>query len=1163
MNFNHIFVVFLLGLSTTTLFGQSPCNNPISIGSILIANSTCGNSSGTIIITPAGGGAFTFDWTPSVSSTNVAFNLAAGLYQVHLTRANDPDCTLDTSILVNNGDGPIITATIDPADCLASSGSITVQPSQPQLLQYTWSNGAVTNVNQGLASGNYYVTATDPNTGCFSITKIFMPRDNTFNVTANVTKHAKCGKNIGSVQILVPQGSGNYSYSLGNGPVFNDLAAGNYTCTVTDNVTGCTGSVSFAIQNQPVIGIVDVSTKNVRCAGEASGLVEFQVIPVQNFQLPFIFNLVNTSGVQQSPGSLVAGTYYLQVFDADMCPLPPDTFSIQQPPPIVVQSSVSPEDCLDAGAISLTISGGTGANYTVNWLDMPGDINPEDREQIEAGLYSAFVYDSLFCRQNVDNLLVAPQCSGIDTVHMVVKFNSTDFYCYPIPPGLGAAGATTFSLLGGGTASNSSYGSWNLDPNGGCLAYSAGPNPGFALDTICMVRTASQIGLKDTLCLIVSISTKQPSKQSIFFTVQTGGAIETCGNIPATYTHNKIVQLGRHGLSGASDAFGHYTINPLTGCISFFANSFTGFSVDEIRVAAFDTVLNECHIICYLPSIIEAVDCGSVINLPANISITANDCSELAVGCIPIPYDDIVNYSIIDNGALYNSGFVGCNFENTISYTITSLPQGGGPYQLTEWTINSQTQSGSFLNLAGLATLMTSLDPGSNWDIQGANFIRGGNLGNTYGPLKIKSAAGATATFNPVLQQVAQGTELRFDPGIHKVVFRHVLNACSDTLIVTADCIDCHPIHSYPSDAQGNIVWLLSGACSSDTVFCTEILQSNLANYTITDNQQSNVELTDCGNKVGMVLDTGFHLIHVRDTTGDCEYYIRFYLLCNSQLPGDSLNVTLAVGEQTRVCLDTIFLPNPIISISNLCENDGANTLFSYQYVQGQWCVDLTGLSLGQGNLCLLLCNASGQCASYMVHITVAGAISDSLQAVPDKIFTLISTEVDIPILANDIVKGVTGNKAAVANVEFLSSPQLGGYIFDPFSGILTYLPNPAECGTDSFFYRITDTLGQRSQTSVCVTIACDKILVFNGISPNGDDKNDTWHILGIEQFPGNEVRVFNRWGNQVFEQKGYNNDNAWDGTWNGKALPDGTYFYLVNLGGQAGRFEGYLQILR
>ncbi|MBK6994973.1 MAG: gliding motility-associated C-terminal domain-containing protein [Lewinellaceae bacterium] len=195
--------------------------------------------------------------------------------------------------------------------------------------------------------------------------------------------------------------------------------------------------------------------------------------------------------------------------------------------------------------------------------------------------------------------------------------------------------------------------------------------------------------------------------------------------------------------------------------------------------------------------------------------------------------------------------------------------------------------------------------------------------------------------------------------------------------------------------------------------------------------------------------------------------------------------------------------------------------------------------------------------------INVTGTPSDSLLAVPDVVFTLKNEILDFSIIANDIVDGIVGNLSGLANVEFLSNPTLGSFSYNPSTGIITYEPDQGKCGVDSFSYRITNGAGQQSSTTVRVTISCDKILVFKGISPNDDGRNDTWHILGIEQFPDNTVQVFNRWGNLVFQQNGYSNAEAWNGQWNGKDLPDGTYFYLVELGGSAEKLSGWLQILR
>ncbi|MBK6994969.1 MAG: hypothetical protein IPH31_08575 [Lewinellaceae bacterium] len=89
--------------------------------------------------------------------------------------------------------------------------------------------------------------------------------------------------------------------------------------------------------------------------------------------------------------------------------------------------------------------------YIVNWADLPGDDNPEDRTNLRAGRYSALIYDSLFCIYSVDTVLVAPNCNNLTMAHMVLGRNTTDFFCVPTPVGL-APGATAFSILGGGLA---------------------------------------------------------------------------------------------------------------------------------------------------------------------------------------------------------------------------------------------------------------------------------------------------------------------------------------------------------------------------------------------------------------------------------------------------------------------------------------------------------------------------------------------------------------------------------------------------------------------------------------------------------------------------------------------------------------------------------------
>ena len=73
-----------------------------------------------------------------------------------------------------------------------------------------------------------------------------------------------------------------------------------------------------------------------------------------------------------------------------------------------------------------------------------------------------------------------------------------------------------------------------------------------------------------------------------------------------------------------------------------------------------------------------------------------------------------------------------------------------------------------------------------------------------------------------------------------------------------------------------------------------------------------------------------------------------------------------------------------------------------------------------------------------------------------------------------------------------------------------------------------------------------NELFIPNAFSPNGDRVNDYWEILGLQNYPGNKLEVFNRLGIKLYETDNYQND--WYGTYNGEKLPDGTYFYQLYL---------------
>jgi gliding motility-associated-like protein len=100
------------------------------------------------------------------------------------------------------------------------------------------------------------------------------------------------------------------------------------------------------------------------------------------------------------------------------------------------------------------------------------------------------------------------------------------------------------------------------------------------------------------------------------------------------------------------------------------------------------------------------------------------------------------------------------------------------------------------------------------------------------------------------------------------------------------------------------------------------------------------------------------------------------------------------------------------------------------------------------------------------------------------------------------------------------------------------------------YIVEATTKEGCTEMSTLTIDVA-DKILIPSGFTPNYDGINDIWEIDNASAYPTMVVQVFNRWGNKVFESKGYDNiskGKVFDGTRNGRLLPTGTYYYVITI---------------
>lgn len=146
-----------------------------------------------------------------------------------------------------------------------------------------------------------------------------------------------------------------------------------------------------------------------------------------------------------------------------------------------------------------------------------------------------------------------------------------------------------------------------------------------------------------------------------------------------------------------------------------------------------------------------------------------------------------------------------------------------------------------------------------------------------------------------------------------------------------------------------------------------------------------------------------------------------------------------------------------------------------------------------------------------------------------------------------------TGN-----NLAYLWSPNL---YLDAFN-----VPQPVSKPLVDILYTVNvNGEGNCSSSKQIFVEVVKQLKIPNAFSPNGDGINDKWIITGLETFPDNKVEVFNRYGQVIFSVTGYDNaGKVWDGTLNGKPMPVGTYYYIINPNRAiATKKSGWIAILR
>lgn len=171
------------------------------------------------------------------------------------------------------------------------------------------------------------------------------------------------------------------------------------------------------------------------------------------------------------------------------------------------------------------------------------------------------------------------------------------------------------------------------------------------------------------------------------------------------------------------------------------------------------------------------------------------------------------------------------------------------------------------------------------------------------------------------------------------------------------------------------------------------------------------------------------------------------------------------------------------------------------------------------------------------------------------------------------VFEGATANAGPDAIIltgdiyQMLSTGSAGSYLWTPSAGLssATVLsPSATPQTTTTYTLTVTSPQGCIATDQMTLTVVPYCVKPMNAFTPNGDGINDRWLITDGNCLISVRAQVFNRYGSRVFESPNY--DNTWDGTYKGKPLPDGTYYYVLEfvlLNGKRQVLKGDVTILR
>ncbi len=883
----------------------------------------------------------------------------------------------------------------------------------------------------------------------------------------------------------------------------------------------------------PPYSAVFTTVNNLKCSDDNSG--SLKVTPYFGVP-PFTYQWSHapSSGIDDSIASgLSAGLYSVTVTDSrDSVAVA--TITITQPLPLSAPGIITDVSCYNGsnGAIDVTPTGGT-LPYTYSWTSPDGSgINPtaQDQLNINRGTYILTLKDKNLCQRKDTFIVTQPQ---------PITFGNSMVADVTIPPG--SNGAIDLTVSGGtapygyswtGPASFTSSDEDISGLNGGNYLINITDNNGCSGDTLFIVF--------DQTILIAQVTAKTDV---------------TCNG----------------------SANGSATITVLNGAYPYTYNWSDGPN------SVGDSVLVRTNM------------SGGLYY----VTVTDND-AKTAQTSVQI------NEPSAPVSLLLNSFPLRCNNDNS---GVLNLTVSGGtlPYSFN-WSNGSTTED--LVNVAAANYSVTVTDSKGCTETGSEQITQPPAISLTiipdpinrnycYGDLNAEAfanAGGGTAPLSylwndPGGQITPTATGL--GAGLYTVTVNDA-NLCfitNQVNITEPDQILAVPAYLLPSctgDSDGRITPAVSGGTPAfDYQWNTGWNQRVIDNIGAGDYSLTITDAFNCVNEFDFFLDEPSPLTYqsVSLTDATCYGY-------------DDGTITIGAAGGTgsyRYSVDggTEYSANPVLEVpagdytlrimdDNACESPDslvsidqpAGIIIGSEEVQ-----DISCHGAGDGAITI---SASGGAANLRYSIDGGNAFFDNngiFTGLPGGDYSVVVTDDECEIPGS--LLSITDPGLLIIDTTEVShqTGTLDGAIVLDYTGgtePVTFILQPE--GSDSLTSATGEFTGLQAgqyevyaiDTNLCESNTLDvnilltngsNLVIYDAFSPNGDGINEVWNIGNIGTYPGSTVKIYNVWGIEVFSSGGYS--QPWDGTYNGKELPSGTYYYVIDPGDGSEVLTGPVNIVK